>query len=177
MAQAAFKFELSGVKELMELLDQLPTVAMQKSVIRKALLKAGEPIAEAAKQNVPYDSKNTSNKHLRNSISVSTKLKASQKKNKISDRSTVEVYAGSSSPLAHLIEFGTGPRTTKKGAYRGQVSPQPFMRNAWDATKEVALQIFVKEMRAELLNAAKRLAKRAMRGTLGKRQIQGLLNK
>ena len=165
-----FKFELTGVKELMSLLDQLPTVAMQKGVVRNALKKAAKPTMEMAKQNLPRGK--TGN--LEKSIKVSTSLKGSQKKGKTIDRSTVEVYVGSTAPHAHLIEFGTGPRETKNGAYRGQVSPTPFLRNAWDATKDAALRIFAKEMETELLKAAKRLASKAERGKLGKAQLRGL---
>ncbi|HON00633.1 MAG TPA: HK97 gp10 family phage protein, partial [Acidobacteriota bacterium] len=101
----SFSFELKGVKELTRLLDQLPTVAMKKTVLRNALKKAGNPIAEAAKANVPVVTG-----RLRDSIKVSTSLKPSQRKGR-QDRSVVTVYVGASSPVAHLVEFGTVERT------------------------------------------------------------------
>ena len=100
----SFSFELKGVKELTRLLDQLPTVAMKKTVLRNALKKAGSPIAEAAKANVPVVTGG-----LRDSIKVSPSLKPSQRKGR-QDRSVVTVYVGSSSPVAHLVEFGTVER-------------------------------------------------------------------
>ena len=65
MAKSAFKFELVGMKELMNALEQLPTVAMQKGAIRNALKDAGQPVVSDAKTNVPVDSG-----HLRDSIKV-----------------------------------------------------------------------------------------------------------
>ena len=132
----SFSFELKGVKELTRLLDQLPTVAMKKTVLRNALKKAGNPIAEAAKANVPIVTG-----RLRDSITVSPSLKPSQRKGR-QDRSVVTVYVGSSSPVAHLVEFGTverildEPRLIKLGdrwiriTTTGFVSPNPFLRRA-----------------------------------------------
>ena len=84
----SFSFELRGVKELTRLLDQLPTVAMKKTVLRNALKKAGNPVAEAAKVNVPIVTG-----HLRDSITVSPSLKPSQRKGR-QNRSAVTVYVG-----------------------------------------------------------------------------------
>ena len=176
----SFSFELRGVKELTRLLDQLPTVAMKKTVLRNALKKAGNPIAEAAKANVPVVTG-----RLRDSITVSPSLKPSQRKGR-QNRSAVTVYVGSSSPLAHLVEFGTVERILKEprqvffnGRWAvirttGYTSPNPFLRTAWDSTKRVALKVFAEEMKNELYKSARRLAKRAAAGKLTKTQIAGL---
>ena len=176
----SFSFELRGVKELTRLLDQLPTVAMKKTVLRNALKKAGNPVAEAAKVNVPIVTG-----HLRDSITVSPSLKPSQRKGR-QNRSAVTVYVGSSSPLAHLVEFGTVERILKEprqvffnGRWAvirttGYTSPNPFLRTAWDSTKRVALKVFAEEMKNELYKSARRLAKRAAAGKLTKTQIAGL---
>ena len=175
----SFSFELKGVKELTRLLDQLPTVAMKKTVLRNALKKAGSPIAEAARANVPVVTGG-----LRDSIKVSPSLKPSQRKGQ--DRSVVTVYVGSSSPVAHLVEFGTverildEPRLVKLGdrwiriTTTGFVSPNPFLRRAWHAMKMPALGIFADEMRNELYKSAGRLAKRAAAGKLTAAQVRGL---
>ena len=36
---------------------------------------------------------------------------------------------------AHLVEFGTGPRYTASGAYRGQMPADPFFRRSIDEAK------------------------------------------
>jgi len=44
--------------------------------------------------------------------------------------------------LAHLFEYGTKPRYTKDGSYRGQIIATPFMRPAIDSNiKQVEKQI------------------------------------
>jgi DNA invertase Pin-like site-specific DNA recombinase len=56
----------------------------------------------------------------------------------------------------------------------GRMPANPFFRTAWDALKIQALKIFAEELRKEIYAAARRLAKKAERGKLTTRQIQGL---
>lgn len=168
MAQPAFKFELHGVKETMAALEQLPTLSMKKTVVRNALKKAAIPIRDAAKikaGSIKYDADN-----IVKSIHVDTKLTRKQRR----DRSRVTVYVGPSHPLAHLFEFGTAQRFTKTGARRGYITATPFLRQAWDEKKMVALETLKKELWEQIKKAARRLAKRAEKGTLTKTQIAGL---
>lgn len=181
MARSAFSFNLVGLKETMDALEQLPTVSMQKGAIRNALKAAGQPIADAARDGVPRKTGK-----LHDSIKVSTSLKSSQKHGRF-DRSVVTVYVGSSSPLAHLVEFGTTERTLdapRKVNIGGQVvwisttgkmSPNPFLRTAWDANKEKAVEILGRELWEQIAKAARRLAKKAAKGTLTAGQARGLL--
>jgi hypothetical protein len=50
----------------------------------------------------------------------------------------------------------------------------PFLRQAWDSQKKAALGLLKDEIWKELAKAAKRLAKRAERGTLTAKQKAGL---
>ena len=171
MATPAFKFELVGLKELMDAMEQLPTMSMKKGVVRNALKKAALPVKEAAKanaQSLPFD-----NKAIVDSIKVGTSLKKSQRGRQ--DRSRVTVYVGSSHPLSHLFEFGTAERFTKTGAARGHISPHPFLRTAWDANKKIALGRIGEEMWKAILKSAKLLNKKAQRGTLTSKQRAGLM--
>ena len=168
MAQPSFKFELHGVKETMAALEQLPTLSMKKTVVRNALKKAAIPIRDAAKikaGSIKYDADN-----IVKSIHVDTKLTRKQRR----DRSRVTVYVGPSHPLAHLFEFGTAQRFTKTGARRGYITATPFLRQAWDEKKMVALETLKKELWEQIKKAARRLAKRAEKGKLTKTQIAGL---
>ena len=175
MATPAFKFELVGLKETMDALEQLPTVSMKRGVVRNALKKAAAPIAEDAKNNAPWAPKPAEyakSKHFRDTIKVSTSLKKSQRGR--TDRSRVTVYVGSTAPHAHLIEFGTTARYTKSGAYRGFTSPNPFLRKAWDSNKMKSLDLLKDELWKAIQKSAKLLAKKAAKGTLTKGQIAGL---
>jgi HK97 gp10 family phage protein len=42
-------------------------------------------------------------------------------------------YGGFRGQLAHTFEYGTAPRYTKNGEYRGHITARPFMRPAMDA--------------------------------------------
>ena len=67
------------------------------------------------------------------------------------------------SPVAHLIELGTGPRFTKSGESRGRMLPQPFMRPAFEATKHQVMKDLADIIREEIEATAKRLARRRAR--------------
>ena len=171
MATHAFKFEIHGLKEVMAAMEQLPTMAMKKAVVRNALKKASKPIAVAAKSNalsLPIKADK-----IADSIKVGTSVKRSQRRR--ADRSRVTVYVGSSHPLSHLFEFGTTERYNKKGAYRGHLSPTPFMRQAWDANKKIALSLLKEELWKALQKSARLLAKKSAKGTLTKGQRAGLM--
>jgi len=118
---------------------------MQKGVVRKALMNAAKPIAEAARENAPV-SKRRGNRpenkiaYLKNSIGVSTKLIPSQRRGRVLDRSRVEVYMGSTAPHAHLVEFGTQARyrgmksVRRGGTTRKGIKKWGVRRTEWQAT-------------------------------------------
>lgn len=56
---------------------------------------------------------------------------------------------------AHLVEFGTAPRVTDDGAYRGAMPARPFIRPAWDAKKRQAYETILDELRARVQRVAK----------------------
>ncbi|MBW2645094.1 MAG: HK97 gp10 family phage protein [Deltaproteobacteria bacterium] len=170
MAQPAFSFQLVGLKETMDALEQLPTLSMKKTVVRNALKKAAIPIKDRAKQNaqgIPIEGEN-----IVKSIKVGTSLKKSQRGR--TDRSRVTVYVGPSHPLASIFEWGTTERYTKSGAYRGFIPPMPFMRQAFDSQKKVSLDLLKEELWRALEKAAKLLHKKALKGTLTSKQRAGL---
>jgi HK97 gp10 family phage protein len=184
---------VEGLKELDEMLGKL-SKSMAKTVLRNALKKAGVPIRDSAAAMAPVDRGG-----LSASLTVSPKLKKSQKPGGFRDRTAVNVYVGPDAkraPHAHLVEFGTAPHTIIAGLRRkratgkkvladgdmifGKVAQhpgataKPFMRPAFDENKEKALDILVKEIAAELVKAVKRLRKRAETGKLGKAQLRAL---
>ncbi|MFV2082813.1 MAG: HK97-gp10 family putative phage morphogenesis protein, partial [bacterium] len=132
-----FSFELVGLEQLLKNMEELPTVAMKKTVVRNALKKSLKPVLEAAKQSAPKGETGA----LAKSIKIG-KLKPSQRKGKPRDRTTVTAYVGSTSPIAHLIEFGTQERTLSSPVAApigggvvmihstGRISANPFLRNA-----------------------------------------------
>ena len=76
----------------------------------------------------------------------------------------VEVFIGATAArfgIAHLLEFGTGPRRQKTtGRSTGEMPAFPFMRPAWESGKRGVLRRFIKYLRVDIEKTAKRLAKR-----------------
>lgn len=59
-----------------------------------------------------------------------------------------------------LIEWGTGPRYTKAGSYRGMGPAIPFMRPAWEANKTKVLDDFAKALWEDIRKTAERARRR-----------------
>lgn len=159
--------KLSGFADLDKALAELPR-ATAKNVLIRTLRKAGEPIAQAARDKVPVDEGD-----LQKSIAVSTRLKNPVGKKEFAAAmraglgkaaavgalrdarraagggSFAEMYVGAGAlPHAHMIEFGTV-----------KMAAQPYMRPAWDSERHNALTIIKRELGAEIIMAAKRLSK------------------
>lgn len=159
MAKTNFSVKLTGMKELKFALNELPA-RLQKGVIDRTLLKAAEPM-HAEAQALAERATNGTGKNARKLI-IGKKLSDRQRGGYLKKSKTMRVvYIGvQPSPLAHLIEFGTGPRYTKKGAYRGRMKPSPYMRPAWGHGHAPTLENFGKLLGIEIERAAVRLAKR-----------------
>ena len=175
---AYFGFEVFGFKELDDALQELQDIGTQKRVLISAMKKALEPVAELARQNVPVDSGD-----LRETIIVSTKITKRQARFARANKGVPRVYVGTNYPSAHLVEFGTGPRTTgfvKKKvlasggniygtvAVVGAMPAQPFLRPAFEQKRTFVLAKFGEEMGKTLERTARRLKKQSDKGKLSK---------
>jgi HK97 gp10 family phage protein len=159
--RSIFRAELHGAKELEAALNALPK-RIGKAAVRRALLKAGKPIAADAAARVAVRSGK-----LKRTIRVSTQLSKRQRRGRARGavKGRVDVYIGAGpSRHAHLVEFGTAPRQQRNGKQVGAVAAQPFMRPAWEAGKGRALNSFSKMLWEEIEKAVKRLAKKAAKG-------------
>ncbi len=136
------KFE--GGKQLDAALSQF-TATKRRAIGRKALDNAGEIMAKAARSRVPVDSGG-----LRESIDVSGVLNKSAKAAhpKVAEQ---ERYVGPDGrPSGVQQEFGN----ENHGA-------QPFMRPAWDETKEPMLKRISDELWVGIEKAAVAAARKA----------------
>lgn len=176
--------------ELEAALMEIDKAATRKAVSRRALKRAGQPIADKANALAPVD-----DGVLSQSAIVSTKIKGeagkaayAQKMRQTAGNKAMAVKAmrdarraasGSMPPVvmfvgpekrayhAHLVEFGTAPHINGgrfSGSKHPGTKPQPFMRPAWDATSGTALDMIGDELRAEIMKAAARQAKRRAKG-------------
>jgi HK97 gp10 family phage protein len=165
---AAVVVSTSGFKALDEALAELPK-ATARNVLKRTLVKAGEPIAQKARDLVPVASGD-----LKDSIAVSAKIKnkvgnaefaeamrqglgkgaavqALRDARRGANASFAEMYVGPAVPqgfYGHLVEFGTS-----------HMAAEPFMRPAWDAEQRTALDIIRSELGSQIIAAAKRLAR------------------
>lgn len=139
-------FEVQGLKQFAAALQDMKA-ATAKGVMRRVLLKAGKPIAEAGQANAPVGP--TGN--LAASYGVGTKL--TRRQSKLNRReSAVEVYVGPNDPAAIQTEFGNEHQAA-----------QPHLRPAFDANVETSLDIIKTELAVEIDKTAKRAARRAAR--------------
>jgi len=142
-----FKFE--GGRELEAALSEFEGVTA-KSIARRALKKAADPIAESWRGRVKVKTGN-----LRRSVIVGTKLNRRQAGiARAEGKSDVELYVGTSDPAGIQEEFGNA----HQGAH-------PAARPAWDAEGgENALTRIGDELKTEITKAAGRAARKALKG-------------
>lgn len=148
--------KLSGFKEMDLVLRQLGTVTA-KRVGDRAMKKALAPVAAAANGMLPKGME---------PVIVSSRLNKSQAREFRPERSdnVRTMFVGSPSALAHLEEFGTGPRFHKSGKFTGAMPARPFMRPAWDSTKAEVLARLGADLAREIEKAVGRKAKARAKG-------------
>lgn len=146
-----FSVRIDGLKQIDEALGQLGK-ATGRNVMRRVAVARLEPMAEAARQNVPVH-----NSDLKDSIQVSTRSAGYAKRINRRSKSEAEAYmgpagmgGGKAPPQGSLQEFGTKNH-----------APQPFMRPAWDSGKMDLIDGIADDLWAEISKAAARQAKKA----------------
>jgi len=150
------RLKIEGAGDIERALEKLSRVAA-KGVMRRAMKKALQPVAEAAEAS-PFP------------IAISGTLSPRQRRLARKDRgpNLISLYVGpvqsdgSHAPHAHLYEFGTGPRyQVKTGKYVGVQMADPFMRPAWDENRDAMLKILRREVWIEIEKTLARAARKA----------------
>lgn len=141
--------KIEGLREIDRALGQLPK-STAKAALRRVLKEAGEPMARAARSKAPIE-----DYHLHESIDVSTRLNSRQRglHREQGGRAFQEMFVGTNNPAGVQQEFGNERH-----------GPQPFMRPAWDATKQQTLDMIANLLWGEIEKSAERLARKAARG-------------
>jgi len=138
---------MTGMRELDAALVALPKSAA-RTTLRRVLKLAAKPMVQAAKDKAPKLTR-----ALEESIVAGTKLtKRQQKFAKADGKSSSEIYVGTSDPAGIPQEFGTFDQHA-----------QPFMRPAWEETKNPALTIISTELEKEIEKTRLRIAAKAAR--------------
>lgn len=167
-----------GLKELDKALAELPK-ATARNTLKRVLVKAGQPIADRARQNAPRDTG-----ELQESIVVSSKVQNDVGKAEFA--AAMQAGLGTQAATAALrsarraakgkgsfaqILVGPTKARTKAAAIKrivqefGSINqpPKAYMRRAWDAEKDGALEIIKRDLGDEIAKSAARVAKSAAR--------------
>jgi len=153
----AVKMKIEGGGDIERALGQIARSA-SKAAMRRAMVKALQPVADDADAASPF------------TVKVTSKLSKRQERQARADRgrSKVTLYVGpvqpdgGDAPHAHLYEFGTGARVQKStGKSVGVMPARPFMRPAWDAHRDQMLETLTREIWVEIERAAERARRKA----------------
>lgn len=151
MATQTKTVTVEGLSETLDALGEL-TTATQANVMRRVLLQAGQPIADAATALAPRGPSG----NLVASISVApaqpSKMTRSSR-GAYDKQNTVEV----------VVEAGPVPQSIFQEFGTVHNSARPFMRPAWHGQREQALQIIQEQMSVEIEKARARAAAKAAR--------------
>jgi HK97 gp10 family phage protein len=158
--------DIQGVKELNKEFDAL-LKAVSPEKAEPILLDAAEVIRDAARDNAPQGL--TGN--LKRGIVA--KLLRPYQGNSI--RSSMAGIDYRIAPHAHLVEFGTGPRTPKEkkvmysnltgifyGTHAAPMPAHPFFRPAWDTQKERITNVIISKLKNNIESAWEQGASMAM---------------
>ena len=159
------ELQVKGLAELHKVLQNLPE-ELEKKVLRNALRAGANEFKKAAQAKVPVKS---------GALRKSIRVKTSARKGRYRLKATVT--AGNAEAFyAHMVEFGTAsyytgsgksvgapyeikPAKSKALAFLGMardavvhpgIHPQPFMRPAFDAGSEAAINAFAESVRKRL---------------------------
>lgn len=145
---------VDGFKELDAALKEMKT-ATARGTVRRAMMKAFQPMADDASSLAPDDPRTTS-QDLHRSIKVGDALKAGRSmmtKGFGFGDGQVTVWMGPTKegyPQAIMQEFGTVNQPA-----------QPYMRPAWDGGKDRLLEDLKTGLRLEIEKTAARAARKA----------------
>jgi HK97 gp10 family phage protein len=144
---------VDGLDGILDALEELPKIATEKNVVRRALIDAAEPIRATWSELAPYDATDQG-LHLRDSVIVSEKTVSKDKD--IGPPGGVTVYVGPSASLPRhhgiFMEFGTFKDVA-----------QPSGRPAYDSKKYESLKLLGYFMWVQIDATAQRLSRRAAR--------------
>jgi HK97 gp10 family phage protein len=142
---------VEGVEETLAALREFPR-ATGRATLRRALVKAANPVAVVARSLAP-DDPSTPAPDLKSSIDVATQL---TRRHRGAQQNEVEVYVGPTKQAGRAVlnyaaiqEFGSYKQTAR-----------PFMRPAWERMKGIVYKILAKELTIEFEKAARRVDKK-----------------
>ena len=169
--------KIEGLKELDAALGQF-SKSTGRGVLKRALVRAGEPIADAARAFAPFESG-----ELKDSIQVSSRIKNTIGNAEFSAamqaglgiqaaRSALRTARRNEKGSFAEVHVGPAQAKTKDDAIKRIVqefgssrqAAQPYMRPAWDSKQGEALDNVKIELAKEITKTAARIAKKKAKG-------------
>lgn len=148
-AMPRIQISTQGLEHLIKRMELLP-VKVQKSIARKVLRAASTPVMQEGRRNIERVVSEDARGQL--AKSMGRKFKTYPFK-----QMTI-VLVGPRQPEgrhAHFVEFGTGPRYHASGKYVGEMPAMPYMRPAFDTTRDTVRSTIATKLGDEIEKAAK----------------------
>lgn len=142
---------VEGVEGTLAALREFPR-ATGRATLRRALVKAANPVAVVARSYAP-DDPSTPAPDLKSSIEVATQLTPRHRGAK---QNEVEVYVGPTRQAGRAVLNYAAIQ--EFGSYKQRA--RPFMRPAWERMKGIVQKILAHELTIEFEKAARRLDKK-----------------
>jgi HK97 gp10 family phage protein len=155
------EFKITGLKELETKLEKLPKKVADK-VLRKSLREAGKSVAVAMAENAPIET-GFLEQHFGVRVSIKKadiagiayvgpdgkidypdKLGGYKEKRSKAGKLIKHVGRIAVASVARFLEFGTS-----------KMAARPFMTQAWESSKQGALNILIDDIKEELQEAGK----------------------
>lgn len=157
---AGVNVKLLGYQGLIRAFEELPK-ATGKNVLRRVLIKRGQPIAAHASAIAPDDPA-TPGKSIRfiAGTVLTKRQRGLHRKAFKDDRASVEVFVGQDVPPGGKASDPAGVQQEFGNINHG---PQPSLRPAWDAGKAAVFDGITDDIGREIAKAAKRLAAKSAR--------------
>jgi HK97 gp10 family phage protein len=160
------KYTIDGADSIQKVLQQLP-VDLQKKALDNAMRAGAKIIADEAKNQA--ESKGIGDGGFAESITV---VKPTSAQGHGAETVIVIALKKAYSRLAHIFEYGTGPRYRKSksssdsdgdasgGGYTGQIIAKPFMRPALDIKGSEAIKTIAGQLQQNIVIIVMQLSSR-----------------
>lgn len=131
------EIKLTGFKELNDLLvlmgEDLCYSKTAKKVLIPAIRNAMAPVAEQVKTTIPYDEKNNTSQHMRDTIRIISRVPNA--------RDMRTQYADSNAVAIGIVSIKTDDRGMSQEFGNAVTSAQPFLRRALESNISKVINI------------------------------------
>lgn len=138
MAKEVLKFKTTGFKELNDVLIEMAEDLGYKKTARRVLVpaikEALKPVMDRAKSLAPFDEKNFTTPHLRDSFRVEARIP--------NNRDARSIYHNPNDVAIGQVTVKTDKRAISQEFGNEQVAPQPYLRPALESEAQRVINIF-----------------------------------